>query len=255
MKKLFLFITFSISLLLSSECKVILANAIIKPQEPFHDWMYGVNVSKVGDLIIYQNGYGKYFLETIHNKSLLELKSKIEIKEYNNKTYIFTDFTPNIFLEPEIYEYENNKINAICTYYYNANIKCNNCKDYKLEQYITEKFVDNSFIKDGRALNIDIDNNDKKEAIKYNDNFSGGYCDYESYILLDTNEDITAYIFRQYGIDINKCAKKIKIFSYEAKNYIYVKDSNFNLKVYLINNNKSVNEYSFTTTNISLLRR
>ncbi|MDR2080501.1 MAG: hypothetical protein LBP54_01235 [Campylobacteraceae bacterium] len=226
----------------------------MKAQEPFHGWMYRENVSKAGDLVVYQNGYGKYFLETIRNKSLLEVISKIEIKEYNNKTYIFVDFIQNIFLKPTIYEYENNKINAICTYYYNVNTKCNNCKDYKLERYIVEKFLDNSFAKDRDILNIDIDNDGKKEAVKYYDNIFGGRCDYESYILTDTNEDITAYISKQYGININKCGKKIKIFAYEGKNYIHVQDSNFGLKVYLISN-KSVDEYSFTIINISLLRR
>jgi hypothetical protein len=254
MKKLFLFIAFSVSLLLSNECNVILANATTKPIEPLRDWEYGVNASKTNDLVIYQNGYGKYFLETINNKSLLELKSKIEIKGHNNKTYIFADFTPNVFSQPEIYEYEDNKISAICVYYYDADIKCNNCKNRKLEQYITEK-AENSFFEDRDIFNIDIDNNGKKEAIKYIDNLSGGHCDYESYILADTNEEVTAYMSRQYGVDINKCAKKIKIFSYENKNYIYVKDLNFDVKVYLINNNESADEYSFAATNISLLRR
>lgn len=141
----------------------------------------------------------------------------------------------------------------MCAYRYKADIKCDNCKDDKFERHVREKFADNSFAEED-ILSIDIDNDGKKEHIKYNDNFSGGYCDYESYILTDTNEDITACMLKQYGVKIDKCAKRIKIFSYGNRNYIYVQDSNFGLKVYLIKN-KNVNEYSFTAINISLLRR
>ncbi|MDR2638304.1 MAG: hypothetical protein LBC09_00525 [Helicobacteraceae bacterium] len=231
------------------ECGAILANATAKPQTPLSDWAYGTNAGKTGDLVIYQNGYGKYFLETADRKSLLELQSKIEIKERNNKTYIFADFTPSIFTKPTIYEYENNAISAVCAYGYDADIKCDNCADRKLEQYITQ--AESPFAKDNNNLDIDIDNNGKKEAIKYIDNLSGGRCDYESYILADTNEDITAYLSRRYGADINKCAKSVKIFSYENKNYIYVKDLNLNAKVYLIDG-ENIKEYSFTPANISL---
>jgi hypothetical protein len=87
---------FSVSLLLSSECGVILSKAIVKPQEPLIlEWT--TNAGRAGDLVVYQNGYGKYFLETIDNKSLLEIASKIEIKEYNNKTYIYMRILSQIF--------------------------------------------------------------------------------------------------------------------------------------------------------------
>ncbi|MDR0468012.1 MAG: hypothetical protein LBG67_04090 [Campylobacteraceae bacterium] len=251
MKKLILiFMIFTISNLFanSNRCEDIFSNATVMQSFRFDGFPYGQNATKIGSFTIYQNGYRRYFLETINNKALIDTRTMIEVKQYNNKEYVFVDFVPYIFGNPEIYKLNNDDFKPICNYQYQMQLKCKDCEDSALEKYVSEEHHKFSRIEDG--FTMDIDNDGKIENLEYIDDISGGFCDYATYKITDTNKEVLSYIFEKYNLYIKKCFTKVSFFSFNNKNYIYIEDFNFNATVYLIDNG-TIEKYSFELLNIT----
>ncbi|MCK9546763.1 MAG: hypothetical protein M0Q25_08685 [Sulfurospirillaceae bacterium] len=247
MKRLLIPLILSCSLLLAeNQCDNVFTNATTVNYTSFENFPYGQNIKKIDSLIIYQNGYGKYFLETIDNKPLLDTRIKIEVKKYIDQYYVFVDFVPCIFSEPAIYKFKRDNLELLCKFKYKVIPYCLNCKDKELAEYIKTCYIDFSNLKND--IKIDFDNDGQIDNLKYIDDISGGICDYLSYRILNKNNlEITEYIFEKYNILINKCSKKIYIFSFNNKNYIYVENDDFSSSVHLIENGLMQNKNDFNS--------
>ena len=253
MKKLFLIIIFSFSMLLAeNKCDIVFKNAKSTNSASFKNFPYGQNVIKMGSFVIYQNGYRKYFLETIDKKPLLDTRAKIDIKKYDNQYYVFVDFIPYIFSEPTIFQLKNNNLELLCSFKYIASPYCLDCKNNKLEKYIKTEYK--NLFTSNNNIKIDFDNDGQVDILEYIDDISGGKCDYLSYKILNKNNtEITKYIFEKYNILINKCFKKIGVFSFDSKNYIYVENDDFSLSIYLIEDDTIKSKNSFKS-NVSIAK-
>ncbi|MFH0709603.1 MAG: lysozyme inhibitor LprI family protein [Pseudomonadota bacterium] len=72
---------------------------------------YELSALKYGDLVVYQNGYGKYFLEQYStNKSLIELAESIKIKKYKDNYYVIVVPMQEKINDLKIYRYSNGKL-------------------------------------------------------------------------------------------------------------------------------------------------
>lgn len=190
---------------------------------------------KYDDLVIYKNGLGKSFLELIStHKTLIELAQKIEIKLYRDNYYVLQDFVTQKFVEPKIYIYKNGSLKLFCEYINIVHLIRQECKNDELCSQIEKQKI--NYHSSAKLLDLDIDNDGKKEMLQYDETMASGACDYQSYII--KSKDILDFISEFSVNPIRKCFKTVKFFDYGGKTYIAIESFDYSVIVYLVKKNE-----------------
>lgn len=191
---------------------------------------------KYEDLVIYKNGLGKNFLELIStHKPLIELAQTIEIKLYQNDYYVLQDLVPQKFVEPKIYIYKNGELKLFCEYNNIVHLIRQECKNDELCSQIEKQKI--NYHSSAKLLNLDIDNDGKKEMLQYDETMVLGACDYQTYII-KSSKDVLEFISEFSTNPIRKCFKTVKFFDYGGKTYIAIESFDYSVIVYLVEKNE-----------------
>lgn len=206
----------------------------------------GVNISynelsglKFGDLVEYQNGYEKYFLEQYSTqKPLIELAENIKIKKFNGRYYILKDFVKKRFTNPEIFKYEKGNLVSLCKYKNIVHLTQESCQNSDICKLIeTNKII---YLMPTKAFQIDLNNDGIVEALTYDEKMDAGKCDYQTYILSasEQSKDIYQYLSELGAGTISKCFKNINFFTYNNQIYVLIEGFDYGVTVYLVEKNK-----------------
>lgn len=206
----------------------------------------GLNISynelsglKFGDLVEYQNGYGKYFLEQYSTqKPLIELAENIKIKKFHGRYYILKDFVKKRFTNPEIFKYENGNLISLCKYKNIVHLTQESCQNSDICKLIeTKKII---YIMPTKPFQIDINNDGNVETLTYDEKMDAGNCDYQTYLLSTSEQPKSIYQYlSELGAGvIHKCFKSIKFFTYNNQIYVLIEGFDYGATVYLVEKNK-----------------
>lgn len=191
---------------------------------------------------------GPFFLETENStlknlyvkdkKNPIVMKSNsIDIKMFSGNMYIFENFSNKRFDKAGIYLYMLDNMHEVCRFNKTIELYEQNCSYQEICDFI--KNNNKNLYTKKESFEIDINNDGIGEKLTFVNKLDvNSNCDYETFIIDDTNEDLVSYVKQKASYNFSKCIRSISIQEFENKNFIIIENSDYSVIAFLVEADK-----------------
>ena len=178
--------------------------------------------------------------ESIHHKKgdlIIDSADTIDVKMYNGDYYIFENFENKKFDQAAIYLYKDDNVHEICSLRKDIELVAKDCYNEELCEYI----VNNSrllYTKKQDML-IDLNNDGVSEQLTFVNRHDKNTCDYETYLVDKTKDDVIVYLTDKLEHNFNKCLRSISFTNFHGLNYIIIENFDYEVTAFLIRDDKT----------------
>lgn len=197
----------------------------------------GKEEQNVGPFLLTVNDNLRESLSYKKGELLIDSTDTVDIKSYKGDYYIFENFENKKFDQAAIYLYKDNNVHEICSLRKDINLIAKDCYNEDLCEYV----INNSrllYTKKQDML-VDLNNDGISEQLTFVNKHDKNMCDYETYLINKTKDDIITYLTKRLDHHFNKCFRSISFVNYNGLNYIVIESFNYEVTAFLIRNDKA----------------
>lgn len=168
---------------------------------------------------------------------IIDSADTIDVKTYKGDYYIFENFENKKFDQAAIYIYKDKSVNKICNLRKDIDLVAKDCYNEEFCEYV----INNSrllYTKKQDTI-IDLNNDGVSEQLTFVNKHDKNICDYETYMIDKTKDDVITYLTTKLDYKFDKCFRSISFTNYNNLNYIIVENFGYEVTAFLIRDDKA----------------